>query len=424
MIQNNSNLKKNKVEMKNIEENSIGAFIRAMVFVSLGDNNLDEGELNRLHASGVNLVGWHEQNAAMHNLLGGFMSALFGSSDDEDEVEEDTDGSWDELTEEEVDEIVTSVHSALAKCENASDIQAYADICAGSISKERYQSSLINLCFQIASSFSSGYKISDQLEKGEIRNIKYLCKAFKINYKEAEQNYTDNLTPWDDDYAREHGITVHPEEIDDTYKDSIEFKILCIATMAADSDFDFSCSGSNLTKAMLMIHADVSQTNGSKEIHFPKNWEDVIGLWQPILGAELETGKYDYLTDIVNMDDDDWEDYELDHTKLENHLAKYNKAQIKNIIKIIDSIDDYEKHQKTIYKAAHLFAQADSDQNLGYTKIHKISLFSEDGMEEEVLDINFREMAALEAIKEKLNFDEDVFYGFNQRLNDGELGYI
>lgn len=408
--------------MKSIEENSISAFVRVLVFACLGDNNLDEGELERVRTSGHSLTDWHERNAMAQNFIGSIFGSIFGDSD-EDEEEEDTDGSWDELSEDEVDELVASVHTALAKCENASDIQAYANICAGSITNEQYQSSIINMCFQFASSYSSGYKISDQLEKGEIRNIKYLCKAFKIDYKEAEQKYTDSLTPWDDDYAREHDIKVNPVDIDDSYKDSVEFKILCIATLAADSDFDFSCQMSNLLKAMLMIHADVAQVDGKKEIDFPKNWETAIDLWQPVLGAELETGKYEYLTTLLNMDDEEFEDHENDYEKTEKLLEKYNKAQINNILTTIDSIEDYEKHKKTIYKAAYLFSQNDSDQNFGYTKINKISLFS-DEMEEEVLDINFREQAALNAIKEKLNFDEDVFYGFSQRLQDGEFGYI
>ena len=86
-------------------------------------------------------------------------------------------------------------------------------------------------------------------------------------------------------------------------------------------------------------------------------------------------------------------------------------------------VSDKSMH-KLLYKYAFLLTQADEDRSWGYRVHTRIVAFSGEPPEEVKEDQTAEELHCLEIIRDHCEFDEDMFYGFQRRLEDGELGYL
>ena len=80
--------------------------------------------------------------------------------------------------------------------------------------------------------------------------------------------------------------------------------------------------------------------------------------------------------------------------------------------------------QKLAYKYAFWLTKADNDQSWGYRVRIVHEMFSGEDPREEVQDQTDEELHCLEIMREHFDFDEDMFYGFMRRLEDGDLGYL
>ena len=80
--------------------------------------------------------------------------------------------------------------------------------------------------------------------------------------------------------------------------------------------------------------------------------------------------------------------------------------------------------KKLVYKYAFFLTKADHDEGWGYRIRLVTEMFSGEEPRQEKMDQTDEELHCLEIIREHFNFDEDMFYGFQKRLEDGDLGYL
>ena len=73
---------------------------------------------------------------------------------------------------------------------------------------------------------------------------------------------------------------------------------------------------------------------------------------------------------------------------------------------------------------AFFLTKADHDEGWGYRIRLVTEMFSGEEPRQEKMDQTDEELHSLEIIREHFNFDEDMFYGFQKRLEDGDLGYL
>ena len=349
---------------------------------------------------------------------------MFGD-DEEEEQEEISVGSWEELSEEELNNIISDVRSMLSKCKNDNDLKAYAGICASSLTNDKYYSYLIARCFEIAGDAGgTNYLLSDRLEKGEIRNIRFLCEEFDVDFEEKAIEYIDHLTPWDDAFAREFNLSVNEKEfVIDEFQQSLEFKILMISLLTAISDYDFKVGDQLINKALLFIK-ELAILEGSSSVDFPSNF---LEIWNESIQPKFYEGETDdlisplkELSDALNKAIED--ETQLDQSPWDKNRQDYCDMVLGKISNLLDEID-LSKYWKVVYASAFLFAKSDADEWLGYDGKMVMTMFQDDEPRFEKDEINKYEQQCIDLILKKSSPDEDALYGFQSKLEDGVIDY-
>ena len=177
------------------DNNTMAAVYRCIILAAAGDGKVSDDELDFASEATHGTEQFYAFTNVMKGAFDKVMGDMFGL-DDED-VEEDTEEDEIEvnaLESEEIKEIADEVIKNLAKCESASDIKAYTSICA-SVVPEDFHDHIVSIAFGLC-----GTDNNELLpDKKEIRNIKYLCSEFGLNFKEVQKDYLDSLTWYQDD---------------------------------------------------------------------------------------------------------------------------------------------------------------------------------------------------------------------------------
>jgi hypothetical protein len=266
--------------------------------------------------------------------------------------------------------------------------------------------------------------LDDHLDKKEIRNIKYLCSEFNKDFKDLEQNYLESLTFYDD-YKLEDDETVELDESDIVAGENSPMQILRIGILCAGSDIDCSFSWNTLLEAYFMVLCDIARLKKEKVIKAPvgKKIADVINSngfsWQDKIDEKIMSG----VEEVAKKRQADIEE-ELDYNPEYDAPREAYSEECYRILKEELALITDDSLKKLVYKYAFFLTKADHDDGWGYRIRLVTEMFSGEEPRQEKMDQTDEELHCLEIIREHFNFDEDMFYGFQKRLEDGDLGYL
>ncbi len=412
------------------KENSMEAAMRCIVFACSGDGKISDEEFEASLQETDNLEQWFAFSGTMKGVFADMFANMFGDDEDIHEEEEE-EIHFEAVSEEVLKDIVKDVLSKTSKCDNASDFKAYASLCASSITNESMQTRIPVVCFHLCgvdSGFNAvdvGNQVLDEhLDKKEIRNIKYLCSAMNQDFKELEKNYLDAMTFYDDDKL-EDGETVELDESEIKSGENSPIQIMRLGIICAGSDIDCSYSYSTLMEAYFMILCDIARSNGQKIIKVQSGEKIVKAIDDKVFSYQDSLDKK-ILDDVIELAKNRSADIEkgLDYNpEYDIPREAYSQDCYRLLKEELDLISD-TKLKKLVYKYAYFLTKADEDQGWGYREIMVHNIFSGDEPRVEVQDQTDEELHCLEIIKEHYDFDEDMIYGFQRRLEDGELGYL
>ncbi len=407
------------------KENSMEAAMRCIIFACAGDGKVTDEEFEASLAESDGLERWFQMSGVFSSMF----SSMFGTDDEEDEKEEEV--VFEAISEDTLKEIVKDVLAKTSKCESASDFKAYAAICASSITNESMQTRIPVVCFALCGVDSKvtlidvgSQNLDDHLDKKEIRNIKYLCSEFNKDFKDLEQNYLESLTFYDD-YKLEDDETVELDESDIVNGENSPMQILRIGILCAGSDIDCSFSWNTLLEAYFMVLCDIARLKKEKVIKAPvgKKIADVINSngfsWQDKIDEKIMSG----VEEVAKKRQADIEE-ELDYNPEYDAPREAYSEECYRILKEELSLITDDSLKKLVYKYAFFLTKADHDEGWGYRIRLVTEMFSGEEPRQEKMDQTDEELHCLEIIREHFNFDEDMFYGFQKRLEDGDLGYL
>ena len=244
------------------------------------------------------------------------------------------------------------------------------------------------------------------------------------DFKELEKNYLDSMTFYDDDKL-EDGETVELDESEIQSGENTPIQIMRLGIICAGSDIDCSYPTSTLMEAYFMILCDIARSNNQKTIKVQSGEKVAKALGDYVFSFQDSLDKK-ILDDVIELAKNRSADMEegLDY-KPEYDIPReaYSQDCYRLLKEELDLITDANL-KKLVYKYAYFLTKADSDQGWGYREVMVHNMFSGDEPTVEVQDQTHEELHCLEIIKEHYDFDEDMIYGFQRRLEDGELGYL
>jgi len=412
------------------KENSMEAAMRCVVFALSGDGNVSDDEFEASLAQTDELERWFGFANVMNNAFDNIFSSMFGDEEEEVEEEEEEEIIFEAISEATLKEIVKDVLAQTSKCESASDLKAYASLITSSVSNETIQGRIAYICFELCGVDSDPMSdvgeraLSDHIEKKEIRNIKYLCSCFNEDFKDLEESYLANKTFYDDDKLEE-GETVVLDEGDIPVGENTPIQMLKIGILCAASDIDVSFTYSTLMEAYFMMLCDIARAKGEKEIKV-QSGEKLIEAIDSIGFSWMDQIDKKVVDDVNEMARKRSEDMEKDldyNPAYDAPREAYSEDCYRVLKEELALVSDKSMH-KLLYKYAFLLTQADEDRSWGYRVHTRIVAFSGEPPEEVKEDQTAEELHCLEIIRDHCEFDEDMFYGFQRRLEDGELGYL
>jgi len=390
----------------NYENNLMMAAYRCILFAASGDGKISESELEGSVAASESTEGWWEFSGSLGSMFEDMLEVLGVESGEEEEEEEEE--SISALSEEELKEIAADVSRNIAKCKNAEDLKAYASLCSSAI-PERMHGHIINNCFHICGTDG----VEWMPDKKEIRNIKYLCSEFNINFKEAQTTYLHELTWYEDDLL---GDDLSVEIIKKEYSGCEENTADAIARLsiqAAFSDAEFFMTIQSICEHWFLASCDIARIKKEKVVKIPEEIGVYIeALYLDALQDIWDKTKWEKAIDAINKK----EEYELFGKSKEKIEALYPKIMDDSIALIND-----KSLRNIAYKNATFMCDNDQETIVGYSKMS----FSFGGdTEPENMSINHHEEEALDYIGDKFGFDEDKLYGIKKRIEDGEMGSL
>ena len=411
------------------EQNSMEAAVRCIVFAAAGDGKVSEEEFNATLEETESLERWFQFSGMMGSVFKDMMSGLFGT-DEEEEEEEEEEIIFEAITEETLKEIVKDVLAKTSRCESAADHKAYATLCASSITHESMQTRIPSACFDLCGIDSTAkpvdvgaQSLDEHIEKKEIRNIKYLCSAMNQDFKELEKSYLDNLTFYDDDKL-EDDETVELDDSDVALGENSPMQIIKLGVLCAGSDIDCSFTYKTLMEAYFMILCDIARAKGEKVIKV-QSGDKIYEAMEYAYGwmDQIDKKIVDDVNEMARKRSEDMEK-ELDYNPAYDAPREAYSEDCYRVLKEELALITDKSLQKLAYKYAFWLTQADEDNSWGY-RVHLIhEMFSGEEPREEVQDQTHEELHCLEIMREHFDFDEDMFYGFMRRLQDGDLGYL
>lgn len=411
------------------KENSMEAAMRCIIFACAGDGKVSEEEFEASLEQTDYLEQWFQFSGMMSSAFSNMFSNMFGEEEVEEEEEDEI--VFEAISEETLKDIVKDVLAKTSRCESAADHKAYAALCASSITHESMQTRIPIVCFSLCGIDSKvtvidvgDQNLDEHLDKKEIRNIKYLCSAMNQDFKELEKSYLDNLTFYDDDKLQD-GESVEFDESDIPLGENTPMQIMKIGLICAGSDIDVSFQWSTLLEAYFMILCDIAREKGEKVIKVQSGDKIVDVLSKEGFGFQDNIDKklLDDVVEMVKKFNDDREK-ELDYNPAYDAPREAYSEDCYRLLKEELALITDKPMQKLAYKYAFWLTKADDDRGWGYrvTLVH--DMFSGEDPYEEVQDQTQEELHCLEIMREHFDFDEDMFYGFMRRLEDGDLGYL
>ena len=411
------------------KENSMEAAMRCIIFACAGDGKVSEEEFEASLQETDHLEQWFQIHGIMSSAFSNMMSNLFGEEESEEEEEEEI--VFEAISEETLKEIVIDVLAKTSRCESAADHKAYAALCASSITHESMQTRIPMVCFSLCGVDSKAtvidvgaQNLDEHLDKKEIRNIKYLCSAMGQDFKDLEKSYLDNITFYDDDKLQD-GESVELDESDIPLGENTPMQIMKIGLICAGSDIDVSIQWTTLLEAYFMILCDIAREKGEKVIKVQSGDKIVDVMSKEAFGFQDNIDKkvLDDLVEMVkkfNADREEGLDYNPAYDAPREAYTEDCYRLLKEELALITD----KSMQKLAYKYAFWLTQADDDRGWGYRVSLVHDMFSGEEPHEEVQDQTHEELHCLEIMREHFDFDEDMFYGFMRRLEDGDLGYL
>ncbi len=389
------------------EENLMKASYRCVVLAASGDGNVSDDELEQATNYTEFTEGYTQMmgrlNSVFDNIMGDMLESL-GVESEEEETEEEEELIFEALSEEEVKEIVEDVANNLAKCDNVSDIKAYASICA-SIVPENVHSHLISVCFNVCGSDSAEW----MPDKKEIRNIKYLCSEFSLSFKEEQNSYLHSLTWYEDDLLGDD-LTVETVSLD--YKGCEENSadaVIKLGILAAFADAEHFIAYSSIGDHWFLAACDIARIKGDKTVKVPEKIGDyLVALHEDVLSDIWKKTSYDKALDKLSEDNDP-----EPFMKAKEKIEKMYPAVLDDAINLISD----ESIQNIAFKNASFMCAADCEQIVGYQRMSPFG-------DSETMEVTPNEEEALRHIGTKFGWDEDKLYGIQKRIEDGAMGSV
>ena len=243
------------------DNNTMAAVYRGIILAAAGDGKVSDDELDFASEATHGTEQFYAFTNVMKGAFDKVMGDMFGLDDEdvEEDAEEEDEIEVNALEGDEIKEIADEVVKNLAKCESASDIKAYTSICATAFS----------LC---------GTDNNELLpDKKEIRNIKYLCSEFGLNFKETQKDYLDSLTWYQDDLLGDDlSVEKTGEKTFSGIEDNSADAVVTISILAAYADGDFSTSYQTIGEHWFLASCDIARAKGEKVVKVPDNMGDYI----------------------------------------------------------------------------------------------------------------------------------------------------
>ena len=413
------------------KDNSMESAMRCIVFALSGDGKVSDEEFEASLAQTDSLEQWFQFNSIFSSAVKDVFSDLFGAEKEEtSDKDEEEEIVFEAISEETLKEIVKDVLSQTAKCKSTSDFKTYASLITSSLSNEDLQGRISYLCFELCGVDTETpfndvelSSLSDHIAKKEIRNIKYLCSCFNQDFKSLEESFLKNKTFYDDHFLEE-SETVELAKSEIPFGENTPMQILKIGFICAYSDLDFSMNNLTLMQAYFMILCDIARDKGEKVIKVHSG-EDILNalnsdkfVWENKLDQKVKDD-VDKMFKKINTDLENNLEFNPHSEEYDGPRQAWSEECYKVLKEELKLITD-PKIQKLTYKYAYLISQADEDDAFGQVMVRKINLFSdEDRIEKQ--ELSFQELHCLDLIREHYDFDEDMLYGLQKRLEDGEF---
>lgn len=387
------------------DNNTMAAIYRCIILAAAGDGKVSDDELNFASEATHGTEQFYEFTNGMKGAFAQVMEDMFGLDDDdvEEDAEEEDEIDVSALESNEIKEIADEVIKNLAKCESASDIKAYTSICA-SVVPEDFHAHIVSTAFSLCGTDN------DELlpDKKEIRNIKYLCSEFGLNFKETQKNYLDSLTWYQDDLL---GDDLSVEKIGEktfsgTDNNSAD-AVVTISILAAYADGDFSTSYQTIGEHWFLASCDIARAKGEKVVKVPDNMGDYL--------IDLTNSAQEPLHAKTGNPYPLMENYDENIDKI-TEIARKVPEHINGAIEdACQKINDSALNRLTIKNAYFMCDYDNDDGPIAYSTMNMYG-------EMERMRINNHEEAAINKIGQVLNIDEDALYGIIKRLESGEMG--
>ena len=412
------------------KENSMEAAMRCIIFACAGDGKVSEEEFEASLQETDSLEQWFQFSGMFSSIFSDIFSGMFGETEEEEEEEEE-EIVFEAISKETLKEIVKDVLAKTSRCESADDHKAYAALCASSITHESMQERIPMACLDLCGVDSKvttvdvgDQNLDEHLDKKEIRNIKYLCSAMNQDFKDLEKTYLDNLTFYNDDKLQDDEI-VELDTSDIPAGENTPIQLMKIGVLCAASDLDVSFGYATLAEAYFMILCDIARAKGEKVIKVQSGEkiceaiDEIAFSWKDQIDKKI----VDDVNEMAKNRSADMEK-ELDYNSAYDAPREAYSEDCYRVLKEELALITDKSMQKLAYKYAFWLTQDDDDQSWGYrvTLVH--DMFSGEEPYEEVQDQTREELHCLEIMREHFDFDEDMFYGFMRRLEDGDLGHL
>ena len=386
------------------DNNTMAAVYRCIILAAAGDGKVSDDELDFASEATHGTEQFYAFTNVMKGAFDKVMGDMFGL-DDED-VEEDAEEDEIEvnaLESDEIKEIADEVIKNLAKCESASDIKAYTSICA-SVVPEDFHDHIVSIAFSLC-----GTDNNELLpDKKEIRNIKYLCSEFGLNFKEIQKDYLDSLTWYQDDLlGGDLSVEKTGEKTFSGIEDNSADAVVTISILAAYADGDFSTSYQTIAEHWFLASCDIARAKGESVVKVPDNMGDYIIDLTNSAQEPLHAKTGDPYPLMENYDEN------IDKiTEIARKVPEHINGAIEDACQ---HINDTAINRLTI-KNAHFMCDFDNDDGpIAYSTMNMYG-------EMERMSINPHEEAAINKIGQVLNIDEDALYGIIKRLENGDMG--
>ena len=411
------------------KENSMEAAMRCIIFACAGDGKVSEEEFEASLQETDHLEQWFQMSGMFSSVFSSMFSGMFGEEEEEEEEEEEI--VFEAISEETLKEIVKDVLAKTSRCESAADHKAYAALCASSITHDSMQIRIPVVCLSLCGIDSKAslvdvgaQNLDEHLDKKEIRNIKYLCSAMNQDFKYLEKRYLDTITFYDDNKLQD-GETVELDKGDIPAGENTPIQLMKIGVLCAGSDIDVSFTYETLAEAYFMILCDIARAKGEKIIKV-QSGEKICEAIDEIAFSWMDQIDKKIVDDVNEMAKNRSADMEkeLDYNHAYDAPRDAYSEDCYRVLKEELALITDKSMQKLAYKYAFWLTKADNDQSWGYRVRIVHEMFSGEDPREEVQDQTDEELHCLEIMREHFDFDEDMFYGFMRRLEDGDLGYL